>query len=91
MIHDLSDHCYKNCLDCFSYQTAVLNVGISNGAMLKNYHSLIKSKELKITGIDINRYYLNHIQKYGFDENADVEPNREKNKSTFTPIALMNR
>ena len=76
MIHDLSNHCYKNCLEYFSNQAAVLDVGIGNGAMLKNYHFLIKSKELQIIGIDINRYYLNHcqslIEKYGLEKNIKI-------------------
>ena len=76
MIHAVSNHCYQNCLNHFTPQAAVLDVGIGNGAMMKNYHSLIKSKKLKITGIDINRYYLNHcrclIEKYGLEKSIEI-------------------
>ena len=76
IINDLTNYCYKNCLNYFPDQAVVLDVGIGNGAMMKNYHSLIKSKELKITGIDINRHYLNHcqclIEKYGLEKNVEI-------------------
>ncbi|MEW6673558.1 MAG: class I SAM-dependent methyltransferase [Thermodesulfobacteriota bacterium] len=76
MIRDVSNHCYENCLDYVSHQAAVLDVGIGNGVMLKNYHPLIKSKALKITGIDINRYYLTHcqglIEKYGLEKHIEI-------------------
>jgi alpha-N-acetylglucosaminidase len=76
VIRDVNQHCYDNCLNYISRQAAVLDVGVGNGIMLKNFHSLIKSKELKITGIDINRYYLNHcqslIEKYGLDQNIEI-------------------
>jgi alpha-N-acetylglucosaminidase len=38
-------------------------VGIGNGSMLKKYHHLIKSKGLKLTGIDINQSYINHCDR----------------------------
>jgi alpha-N-acetylglucosaminidase len=76
MIHGVNNHCYQNCLNHFTPQAVILDVGIGNGAMMKNYHSLIKSKKLRITGIDINRYYLNHcqcfIEKYGLEKNIEI-------------------
>jgi len=76
IINDLTNYCYKNCLNYFPERAAVLDVGIGNGAMTENYHSLIKSKELKLTGIDINRHYLNHcqcqIEKYGLEKNIEI-------------------
>ena len=62
IIEDATDHCYRNCLDYFSNNAAVLDVGIGNGVMMENYHPLIKSKGLKITGIDINEHYINHCE-----------------------------
>jgi ubiquinone/menaquinone biosynthesis C-methylase UbiE len=62
IINDVTNYCYENCLDYFSKNSAILDVGIGNGVMMKNYHSLIKSKGLKITGIDINKNYLNHCE-----------------------------
>ena len=62
IIKDVTNYCYENCLDYFSKNSAILDVGIGNGVMMKNYHSLIKSKGLKITGIDINKNYLNHCE-----------------------------
>ena len=76
MIQNVSNHCYQNCLGYFAPKTTVLDVGIGNGTMMQNYHSLIKSKELKITGIDINRHYLNHcrclIEKYGLEKHIQI-------------------
>ncbi len=60
IIKDVTNYCYKNSLNYFPSNSTVLDVGIGNGIMIKNYHSLIKSKELQITGIDINKSYLNH-------------------------------
>jgi len=76
VINDLSRHCYENCLNYFPQRSAVLDVGIGNGAMLRNFHPLIRSKNLRITGIDINRYYLEHcrqlIEKYGLQDNITI-------------------
>ncbi len=60
VINDVTDHCYKNCLNYFPNYSVVMDVGIGNGLMMKKYHSLIKSKNLNIIGIDINKEYLNH-------------------------------
>ncbi len=62
IIENATDHCYRNCLDYFPENAAVLDVGIGNGVMMENYHSLIKSKGLKITGIDINEHYIHHCE-----------------------------
>ena len=75
-IHDVTDHCYSNCLDFFSANARVLDVGIGNGVMIKKYHHLIKSKTLHITGIDINRHYLDHcgglIRSYELQDHIDI-------------------
>lgn len=60
IIKRVTNYCYQNCLECFSQDKKILDVGIGNGVMLKNYHSQIKSKNLQITGIDINKNYLKH-------------------------------
>ena len=60
IIDSVTNYCYKNCLEYFTPDSTILDVGIGNGVMLKNYHMLIKDKTLKITGIDINKSYLNH-------------------------------
>jgi len=71
IIHDANRLCYKNCLEYFSEKAAVLDVGIGNGIMIRNFHSLIKDKALRITGIDINKSYLNScsnlIKAYNLD------------------------
>ncbi len=76
IIDDVTDHCYKNSLGYFSNNSTILDVGIGNGLMMKNYHSLIKSKRLKITGIDINKQYLNHcdhlIRTYQLENNIEI-------------------
>ena len=68
--------CYRNCLHYFTNDSAILDVGIGNGLMMRNYHSLIKSKGLRITGIDINRNYINHcdrlIRTYGLENHIEI-------------------
>jgi len=76
MFHEATDHCYRNCLGHFGQNAAILDVGIGNGLMMKNYHPLIKSKGLKIIGLDINKTYLNHcdnlIQSYGLEDYIQI-------------------
>ncbi|HQG31722.1 MAG TPA: class I SAM-dependent methyltransferase [Deltaproteobacteria bacterium] len=62
IIDDVTDICYKNCLDYFPPESKILDVGIGNGIMIRQYHDIIKSKGLQITGIDINRDYLKHCK-----------------------------
>ena len=68
LIQGATTHCYQNCLHYFPSGSMVLDVGIGNGAMLHDFHALIREKNLKIDGIDINRHYLSQcedlIRKY---------------------------
>ena len=76
LVQEVTHHCYSHCLNYFPCNSHILDVGIGNGIMLKNFHSLIKSKNLKITGIDINKHYLNHcdclIKKYQLDDYIQI-------------------
>lgn len=63
IINDFSNNCYENCLSYVPEDSTILDVGIGNGKMLKRFHHLIKSKHLKITGVDINRIYLNNCSR----------------------------
>lgn len=76
IIKNATEHCYKNCLEYFSDNTVILDVGIGNGAMMDNFHSLIKSKRLKITGIDVNKHYLHHceciIKNHQLKDNVEI-------------------
>ena len=76
MIKEATDHCYRNCLDYFEQNSSILDVGIGNGLMMKTYHPLIKSKGLKITGLDINKAYLNHcdslIHSFGLENHIQI-------------------
>ncbi len=76
IINGVTGLCYENCLGFFPRNSTVLDVGIGNGIMLEHYHSLIKSKELKIVGIDINKSYLNHcdhlIRNFGLDSYVEI-------------------
>ncbi|MBW1698004.1 MAG: class I SAM-dependent methyltransferase [Deltaproteobacteria bacterium] len=76
MIEEATDHCYRNCLNYFEHNSSILDVGIGNGLMMKTYHPLIKSKGLKITGLDINKAYLNHcdslIHSYGLENHIRI-------------------
>ena len=60
IIDDVTDLCYNNTLSYFRPHSRILDVGIGNGIMIRKYHHLIREKSLDITGIDINRNYLNH-------------------------------
>ena len=76
LINSVTDLCYQNCLAYFADNASILDVGIGNGIMTRKYHRLIKSKNLKITGIDINQSYLNHcaslIKKYNLENNIQI-------------------
>jgi alpha-N-acetylglucosaminidase len=76
LINSVTDLCYRNCLTYFTDNSAILDVGIGNGIMTRKYHRLIKSKNLKITGLDINHNYLNHcaslIRKYQLENNIQI-------------------
>ncbi len=76
IIDDVTDICYRNCLSYFPENSQILDVGIGNGVMTKSYHHLIKNKDLKITGIDINKSYLDHcdrlIRTYHLENNIET-------------------
>jgi ubiquinone/menaquinone biosynthesis C-methylase UbiE len=60
---DMTKLCYSNCLKLYPRNAMILDVGIGNGVMIKKNHKLIKEKNLRITGLDINRHYLEHCRK----------------------------
>ena len=62
IINNVTDLCYNNFLNYFPPGSRILDVGIGNGIMLRDYHRLIKSKNLSIVGIDINKDYLDHCK-----------------------------
>lgn len=76
IIKNVTNYCYENSLDCFLPNTRILDVGIGNGVMLENFHHVIKAKNLKITGIDINQSYLKHckslIDSYNLEDYIDI-------------------
>ncbi len=76
VISDATSHCYKNSLACFSPGSSILDIGIGNGIMMRDFHETIKSKALDITGIDINRKYLAHcnkmIQNYHLEDHVRI-------------------
>jgi len=76
IIDDVTDICYKNCLGYFPPGSRILDVGIGNGIMIKDYHDTIRAKNLQITGIDINDDYLKHcrgmICEWDLTENIEV-------------------
>ncbi len=72
LIHAVTTEYYRTCLDYFPEGSRILDVGIGNGIMIERFHTLIRAKHLRITGIDIDRAYLRHcrrlIRRYGLDE-----------------------
>ncbi len=63
IISDTTKLCYRNCLKLYPENARILDVGIGNGIMIKKNHKLIKEKRLQITGLDINKHYLEHCRK----------------------------
>ncbi len=63
IIGDATDCCYRSCLDYFSENALILDVGIGNGVMVKDYHKEIKRKHLRIIGLDIDSTYLRHCRE----------------------------
>jgi ubiquinone/menaquinone biosynthesis C-methylase UbiE len=76
IINEVTDLCYENCLEYFPPNSRILDVGIGNGNMILRCHNLIKSKGLKITGIDINSSYLKHcsnmISQWQLDDYIEI-------------------
>jgi ubiquinone/menaquinone biosynthesis C-methylase UbiE len=76
IINEVTDLCYKNCLEYFPPKSRILDVGIGNGNMILRCHNMIKSKGLKITGIDINSSYLKHcsnmISQWQLDDYIEI-------------------
>ena len=62
-IHGITNECYQNSLHYVPGGSRLLDVGIGNGIMLETFHPLIRSKRLRITGIDIDAGYLKHCQE----------------------------
>jgi 2-polyprenyl-3-methyl-5-hydroxy-6-metoxy-1,4-benzoquinol methylase len=75
-IHRTTNECYRGSLNYVSLGSRILDVGIGNGIMLEAFHPLIRSKRLRITGIDVDAEYLKHcqtlIQKHRLEEYLDV-------------------
>jgi ubiquinone/menaquinone biosynthesis C-methylase UbiE len=70
VIGDATDCCYRSCLNYFYRNAVILDVGIGNGVMVKNYHVAIKEKCLKIIGLDIDTTYVHHCR--GLLEDYDL-------------------
>jgi SAM-dependent methyltransferase len=76
LIHRITNECYRGSLNYVLNGSRLLDVGIGNGLMLEAFHPLIKAKQLKITGIDIDARYLKHcaglIRRHRLEGHIDV-------------------
>ncbi len=76
IIDDVTGLCYKNCLNYFPDHSRILDVGIGNGIMIRRFHNLIRTKGLRITGIDINSSYLKHcstlISQWQLEDHIEI-------------------
>lgn len=76
ILGDVTNLCYRNCLDYFRDGASVLDVGIGNGLMLEKNHELIRQKNLSITGLDVNEHYIEQtrglIRRYGLQDLMEV-------------------
>jgi 2-polyprenyl-3-methyl-5-hydroxy-6-metoxy-1,4-benzoquinol methylase len=68
--------CYDTALNYFHHNAVVLDVGIGNGFMIPRYHALIKSKGLRIVGVDISATALEQcaerIRTYGLEDHIEL-------------------
>lgn len=87
LIGDATNYCYRSCLDYFSENSAILDVGIGNGVMVKDYHAAIKKKRLDITGLDINSTYLRQcralVKNYDLSDRIKLY---EQSVEAFRPL-----
>jgi alpha-N-acetylglucosaminidase len=76
ILGDVTNLCYRNCLDYFGDGASILDVGIGNGLMLEKNHELIRHKNLSITGLDVNERYIEQarglIERYGLQDLMEV-------------------
>ena len=63
VIGDATNCCYSSCMDYFSENALILDVGIGNGVMVRDHHQAIKDKQLRIVGLDIDSTYLKHCRE----------------------------
>lgn len=73
IVSDVTDGCYRTCLPVFPPSSAILDVGIGNGEMIKTHHDTIRERGLRITGLDVDPDYLARcnelIDRYSLQEN----------------------
>jgi len=62
-VHRMTHECYRSALHHICGGSRVLDVGIGNGIMMETFYPLIKSKGLRIIGIDIDPDYLAHCRE----------------------------
>jgi len=76
IINSATDYGYQNCLKYVCDKASILDVGIGNGVMMDHFHRLIKDKGLHITGIDINKNYLQHcagnIRQFNLENHVTI-------------------
>lgn len=76
VIRDATHRCYQNCLCRIADNSQILDVGIGNGVMLQRFHKTIRDRGLRITGIDINRCYVDHcsslIRSFGLENRVCI-------------------
>jgi ubiquinone/menaquinone biosynthesis C-methylase UbiE len=76
LVQRTTNECYKGFLNYVPSSSRLLDVGIGNGLMIDTFHPLIRLKQLRITGIDIDADYLRYcrerIQKHRLEEVIDV-------------------
>jgi ubiquinone/menaquinone biosynthesis C-methylase UbiE len=58
LITDVTEQCYRNCLEYVRPHSVLLDVGIGNGGVIRTQHRVIREKDLRIVGIDIDADYL---------------------------------
>jgi alpha-N-acetylglucosaminidase len=63
LITDVTEQCYRNCLEYVRPHSTLLDVGIGNGGVIRTQHQVIREKDLRIVGIDIDADYLGRCQR----------------------------
>jgi ubiquinone/menaquinone biosynthesis C-methylase UbiE len=76
LVGPVTSLCYDTALNYFHDNAVVLDVGIGNGYMIPRYHALIKSKGLRIVGVDISAAALaqcaERIRAYNLEHHIEL-------------------
>lgn len=102
LVGSATELCYEAAFSYIPDKATVLDVGIGSGLMIRKYHSIIRAKDLRITGIDIDHQSLEncgrrireyrlegHIKLYRDSINTFRPPGRKPFDFVFFSMSFM--